>query len=442
MRGPWETMGMIVEFSVENYRSIAEKQTLSFVASKHKSDAEGTPAVEEAGFPHKLLTSVVIYGANASGKSNLLRALNSFVLRIARSATRSDHDIESFRLDPALARKPTRFEITFLRGGVRYQYGFALDSEKVHDEWLLVYPTRTPQLWFERSAGRSPKFGPQLKGEKRRIYQLTRPDALYLSVAAQFNHEQLGSFHKWLLDHIIVLQARYVSPIVTAEMVASGPEGAAAVAEMLKVADFGIGGVIARRHQSISKNEARTIDTPKYLFPAGNDEYFEVRTSHCREDGSIVNFDLFSDESDGTYRYFSILAPLFQCLSRGGLISVDELDDSLHPALVRRIISWFHHTKMNATSAQLLFNTHDTTLLDTTLFRRDQIWFTEKDTAGKTKLYSLLDFSPRRTESLQKGYLEGRYGAIPFLGDPKFAEPPKIQKKPQKKAQKKKEATK
>lgn len=409
---------MIVEFSVENYRSIAERQTLSFVASKHRSDAAGAPAIEHDGFPHKLLTSVVVYGANASGKSNLLHAFHDFRERIRLSATETRHEIEPFRL--GTSHRPTRFEITFLREGVRYQYGFALNEDLVEEEWLLAYPSRSAQLWFERGAAKEPRFGGHLKGEKRRIYTLTRPDALYLSVAAQLNHEQLGAVHRWLLDNLQVVQAQYTSAVSTAEVMSGDPELSAALTRMLKVADLGIDHVVIRHHENMPEASSRAGHEPRSVIEAGKDSYLEVRTAHRRDDGSYVEFDLFAQESAGTIRYFAMLAPLLGKLGKGGLLAVDELDDHLHPLLVRTIISWFHDPKLNTAGAQLLFNTHDTTLLDPALFRRDQVWFTEKDRTGRTKLYSLLEFSPRKKEALQKGYLEGRYGAIPFLGELRF----------------------
>ncbi|MEZ4302416.1 MAG: ATP-binding protein [Polyangiaceae bacterium] len=411
---------MLIELSVENYRSISERQTLRLVASKHRSDAEGTPAISAPGFSHKLLTSLVIYGANASGKSNLLRAFVDVVTSVRHSATHSDHEIQPFRLDPRYEDEPTRFELTFLKDGARYQYGFALSAEKVHEEWLIAYPGRAPQLWFERRVGAEPKFGSHLKGEKKRIYTLTRPDALYLSVAAQLNHDQLGGIHKWITSRLRVVQARYLSPLATADAISSHEHLGSDVTKLLKAADLGIEGVIVRRHNKLPEKAAGPAAQTGMLYQMGKEDFLEIKTLHSRPDGSKIELDMAGDESDGTQRYFSMLEPVVSCLGGGGVLAVDELDDSLHPLLVRRIVSWFHDPKINKTGAQLIFNTHDTTLLDLALFRRDQIWFTEKDTTGATRLYSLLEFSPRKQEALQKGYLEGRYGAIPFLGEPGF----------------------
>ncbi|MEZ4307424.1 MAG: ATP-binding protein [Polyangiaceae bacterium] len=383
---------MLIEFSVENYRSIAEKQTLRLVASKHRSDAEGTPAISAPGFSHKLLTSLVIYGANASGKSNLLRAFGELVMRIRLSATRSEHEIQPFRLDPRYENEPTRFELIFLKDGARYQYGFALSAEKVHEEWLIAYPGRAPQLWFERRLDAEPKFGSHLKGEKKRIYSLTRPDALYLSVAAQLNHDQLGGIHKWITNQLRVVQARYLSPLATANVISSQQALASSVTELLQEADLGIERVIVRRHKKLPEKASGTTARPEVLHQMGKEDFLEIKTLHSRPDGSKIELDMAGDESDGTQRYFSMLAPVITCLVSGGVLAVDELDDSLHPLLVRTIVSWFHDPEINEAGAQLIFNTHDTTLLDLGLFRRDQIWFTEKDSAGKTRLYSLLEF--------------------------------------------------
>ncbi|MEO5728545.1 MAG: AAA family ATPase, partial [Byssovorax sp.] len=170
---------MLIDFSVENYRSIADKQTLSLVASKHRSDAKGQAAVECSGFKHQLLTSAVIYGANGSGKSNILRALNDFQQLVTHSSGNRRHNVQPYLLDPALAETPTRFEVSFLLEGVRFQYGFSVDSDRVYEEWLLAYPRRTTQVWFDRrwnGTNHEIQFGSHLKGEKTRVHAITRAD--------------------------------------------------------------------------------------------------------------------------------------------------------------------------------------------------------------------------------------------------------------------------
>lgn len=414
---------MLIDFSVENYRSIADKQVISFVATKHRSEARGEPAVECEGLrTQKLLSSVVIYGANASGKSNVLRALAEFCALVGRSAKEGKHGIRPFLLDPATANEPSRFQMSFVLENVRYEYGFAVDAVRVHEEWLIAYPRRTPQHWFERrwdGARDGIHFGPSLKGEKSRIYALTRPDALFLSVAEQFNHEQLTPIVRWITGKVRVIQASYVSTLFTAELVERGSDVGPAVSRLLRDADMGIQNVLVRRHKELPESRKAVAKEPELVAVPAREkgEYVEIRTEHRCSDGSNVMFDLFADESQGTQRYFGLLGHLAAVLAHGGVLAVDELDDSLHPLIVRKIVELFHSSVINHGNGQLLFNTHDTTLLDPELFRRDQIWFTEKSEIGKTCLYSLLEFSPRKSEALGKGYLQGRYGAIPFLGD-------------------------
>ena len=412
---------MFLEFSVENFRSIADRQTLSFVASKHKSEAEGSPAVDEPGFNGgKVLTSAVIYGANGAGKSNILRALNAMMERVSYSFEQGSKYLEPFRLDAAWSGKPSRFELSFVKDKVRYQYGFAADHKLVHEEWLIAYPKRAPQVWFERrpSAERADiRFGLHLKGEKVRLAEMTRPDALFLSVAAQFNHPQLRDLQEWLVSRVVAQKSYGFNALRTVRFFESAVEMQEVVKRMLKTADLGITGVSIRRHQELPNRES---GAKMVIRESGKQEFYEIITEHKDVDGQPVRFDLLDDESEGTNRLFNLIGPWAEALSSGGLLAIDELDQSLHPLLVRRLIWMFNNSVVNADRAQLVFNTHDVTLLDPKLFRRDQIWFAEKDTVGKTRIYSLLDYSPRKEEALQRGYLQGRYGAIPFLGDFRF----------------------
>lgn len=412
---------MFLEFSVENFRSIADRQTLSFVASKHRHEATGAAAVDGPGFTaNKVLTSAVIYGANASGKSNILFALNNMMRVVAKSTTPGNTSVDPFRLDPKWAGKPTRFELTFLKEGVRYQYGFALNEERVLDEWLIAYPKKTPRVWFHRGPGAEKievQFGPHLRGEKSKLASMTRPDALFLSVAAQFNNAQLLDIHRWLVRHVRAQRSLGFSPIDTARLVERDASTKKAVSRVLREADLGIVDVAVRQHAEVPE---RASGAKTVVSTAKKDEFFEILMEHRRSDGSPILFDLMMEESEGTGRFFALVAPIVSALAHGGLLAVDELDQSLHPLLVRKIVSLFHDPKSNPLHAQLVFNTHDTTLLDPKLFRRDQIWFIEKDADGKSRLYSLLDYSPGKDESLQRGYLQGRYGAIPFLDDLRF----------------------
>ena len=436
--GAMQVQRMLIDFSVENYRSIADKQTLSMVASKHRSDAEGQAAVQCAGFKHELLTSAVIYGANASGKSNILRALNEFRCLVGNSAVDEHNGSEPHLLDPKLAKAPTRFEASFVLDGVRYQYGFSIDSERVHEEWLLAYPRRTAQVWFDRKwngTKHEVQFSSHLKGEKTRIHAMTRANSLFLSVAVKFNQTQLEPIFNWITTDLCVRQAKFISSLATALQVEAGGDSAELVKRFLGVADLGIERVLVHKHNKLptaTENDnlraGSMLPVRQSEHKTNEGEFLEIQTEHTRTNGKKILFDMLYSESDGTSRYFSLIAPLVSALRSGGIFAVDELDDSLHPLLVREIVRAFHDPSVNKNKAQLIFNTHDTTLLDPALFRRDQIWFTQKDSSGKTKLYPLIEFSPRKNEALQKGYLEGRYGAIPFLGHFAFEDTTKTAK--------------
>lgn len=426
---------MIIEFSVENYRSIRERQTLSLVASKHREVARPDPVVHDVLPGLSLVKSAVMYGPNAGGKSNILWALSKMREIALRSPGETIEDVQPFRLDPETAGQPSTFELTFVREGVRYQYGFSLDNERIHEEWLIAYPKRSPQQWFSRKYDGQVYemfFGPHLKGEKLRIEKMTRPDSLFLSVAAQLNHEQLGSIAQWFRDYLWVEQARVVSQFIHSSSVAiilgdaNKKVARRALIALLKVADLGTKSLRVIRREVNLAEVKNSVPTLLFInggkLPSGKHDVFEIRVVHRDVEGAEVEFGL-EEESQGTRQFLFLAARVLSVLETGATLAVDELDDSLHPMLVRKLVEIFHDPKTNPKGAQLIFNTHDTTLLDPTLYRRDQIWFVEKDEHQASKLYSLLDYKPRKGESLQRGYLAGRYGAIPFLGDFHFEAP-------------------
>jgi len=421
---------MFIEFSVKNFRSIRDEQSLNLTAGKSRDMEDGHVFVAGAsGF--RMLTSVAIYGANASGKSNLLQAMGfmrHFVLNSVEGQAGDEIEVEPFKLDRAFSGAPSNFEAHFIHEGVRYQYGFSVDRERVREEWLLAYPLGKPQRWFERTwndaAGQMEwEYGSNFKGERAKLSGMTRENALYLSLGAKFNHPQLTPVFKWFRKHLRGLMhpsskglARY-----TAMRCEGNEEFQERIAHLLQVADVGIEGVRVDS-RDFSEDELPP-DMPdevrkSILKDMKDRKVFEIKTIHHTGDTEAV-FDL-DDESDGTRRLFALAGPWLDVLEHGYALFIDELDASMHPLLARKLVSLFHDPAINTKGAQLVFTTHDTTLLDTSLLRSDQIMFTEKDKQGATRLYSLLEYSPRKTEALQKGYLAGRYGALPFLGDFRF----------------------
>jgi len=370
----------------------------------------------------------VIYGANASGKSNLVRALHlmrGIVLESAALQPQQLLNVQPFRLDETSSREPTLFEVTIMIGGVRYQYGFEFIPARIISEWLLVYQKSKPQRWFDRRSGHSDgkdrfEFGPHLSGPKRIWQEATRSNALFLSTAVQLNSEVLAPLYSWFaLALNVFLGGGQVPPDFSTSMI-QNPVGQARIASLLSAADIAIASISAEPmkgfRQSIKLDLANGMTDSKI-------EEAEIMMPRFKHKIGDVSADFeFGDESEGTQKLFSLAGPLFDIIENGRILVIDELDRSLHPLLVRQIIETFHDPKINCRGAQLIFTTHDTAQLDSSLLRRDQIWFTEKSRFQSSELVPLMDFSPRKDEALERGYLGGRYGGIPILADRLIAE--------------------
>jgi AAA15 family ATPase/GTPase len=407
---------MLIRFKVRNFRSLRNEQQLSFEATSLRGNAEAISAAEPT--QHRLLRAAAIYGANASGKTNVLRAL-IFMRDAVRNSQKdwdpeAEIDLQMFAGTDALGAS-ARFEVDFLLDGVLYQYGFELTSTKIVEEWLHAYPSKKKQMWFVR--GESFQFGRNLPGENQTIANLTRRNSLFLSAAAQNNHEALLPVYRWFSSIQFVRSWRRELQGATSRL-CEDEAFKKKVLRMLSAADLGVVDIDAHEEefQEPVKGFSQKMKTifPEFKLP---EKTTVISLRHRSSDGSDDFLLPLQQESDGTVAYFSLLGPLIQTLSDGGILCVDELDASLHPVLALQIVLQFNTSERNPKGAQLLFNTHDTNLLSKDLLRRDQVWFTEKDQGGATHLYSLTDFKPRRNENLQLGYLEGRYGALPFIGN-------------------------
>ncbi len=418
---------MLVEFRVENFRSFKGEQVLSMVA--RGSDKTLPDNCINAG-KLKLVRGAAVYGPNASGKSNLVAALSAmqdWVINSASQDTGKRQTLVPFLLDENCSQEPTSFEATFVHEKVRYQYGFSVLGNQVLKEWLFAFPKGSPQIWYERSFDPEKEislfsFGSYLKGEKTKLQNRTRDDSLLLSVAAQWNNKQLLVVYNWFNDFLRVVTTRGTWYPVTAEALTSTEVGnpeelRSFVLSFLQDADIGIHDLKALRHdpEKIASGlpENNAPEVPDQLVR--QKRFFQIMTAHKDvSTGRLVPFDIV-DESDGTRELFELAIPWLQALRLGFTVVYDEIERSLHPMLVRELVKPFFNSDMNKSGAQLIFATHDTTLLDPDLLRRDQIWFTEKDEEGATQLIPLSDYKPRPGEALQKGYLSGRYGAVPIL---------------------------
>jgi AAA15 family ATPase/GTPase len=415
---------MLLDFRVKNFRSLRDEQTLSLVAAKDRSLQELNTMPSGIKAAPTLLRSVAIYGPNAGGKSNLIKALQYMRAVVAESASvmqpGQTFNVQPFRLDALSVAQPTEFDISFVLDGVRHQYGFELTAQRVTREYLLVYKAFKPQQWFERhydaASGRDVyDFGVGLKGPKSVWEGATRPNALFLSMAVQLNSEQLQPVFAWFLNQLAIFNE--ITPLgqhFSVDMLRK-PEGKRAICDFLTSADISISDIeVVTRKVS---GQAVHFDMAAGKTEVRNEEQEvnELLFHHVTEQGKAV-FSL-GDESMGTRNLLFLTGPVLDILNKGMVLVVDELDSSLHPLLVRRLVELFQNPVVNQKGAQLIFTTHDTSLLDPDLFRRDQIWFVEKDRDQASKLYPLSDFSPRKNEALERGYLMGRYGALPFLGD-------------------------
>ena len=413
---------MLVEFRVKNYRSIKDEQVLSLVAAI--DDTLKDNCIDVGKSP--LLKSAGIYGPNASGKSNLIRAMRTMrqmILNSAGAKPGSDTSAEPFLFDDKSEKEPTSFEIIFYHNKIRYQYGFTATKERIYDEWLFASPKKSNQKWFERSFDKKTgetnwKFGSYYKGEKINLADKTRDNALFLSVAAQWNHEQLTSVYEWFGKRLRIISPYSPLKPITARMLLDKTNAfELVISAIMKEADFGISGL---RIKPVDVNDVPFPDKiPKetharIVKQMEKDSLFErVEVLHKSEKGNDIPLSI-EEESRGTQRFFQLVGPWLISIKLGLTLFVDELEASLHPLLTRELIKIFQNPDINKNGAQLVFATHDTTLLDPELFRRDQIWFTEKDNSGATQLYPLSDYKPRKGEAIQKGYLAGRYGAIPI----------------------------
>ena len=415
---------MLIEFRTENHRSLREEQVITLEASRGRDPSDQRARVVDSG-SLQLLPIAALYGANASGKSNLLDAF-----LFMRKAVLNSHRI--WEPDSGVPRSPfawgnkrfdpSMFEVTFLLDGTKYQYGFTVSDESVEEEWLFVWPKGRKQTWYERE-GQQFKFGDHLEGENRLIEGITGNNALFLSSASQHRHRQLLPIYTWfrrilsanfrghggtfgykhklarffgLSDADLQLRLPFDEEF--------DPDLVERFRRLLKASDIGIVDM-----------KVVTSDIDERRSRAGRIRYM-LQHQTDDEDSWLP----LEEESNGTQTLIKVAVPALEALKKGSLFLVDELESSLHPLVAIELVRLFNSPGTNPLNAQMIFTTHDTNLLGTTLgepaLRRDQVWLTEKDDEGASVVYPLTDYKPRKVENLERGYLQGRYSSIPFLG--------------------------
>lgn len=415
---------MLLRFGVQNHLSFNDRAELSMIASSLK-DTEAGLIDCIALTDEKILPVAVIYGANASGKSNFVSALSHMTAAVLHSHSKGDPEgglnHYPFALDQSKFEEPSSFDIDFVIDNVRYGYGFDATKKAFTGEWLYMFKGNHRTKIFERNEEKF-SFGRKLKGRNKVISELTRPNSLFLSAAAQNGHDQLGKiagfFQSLRSDRRIEIPG-----VVVASQLTQGDVDNRVIRFLNKVGT----GVVDYRKQSVEvspkivefqkimvkalqKMTGQEIESPKL-----DSDSFVIELAHHDCDGDKVFFDL-NRESAGTRRLLLLLGRVFRALDRGAVLVIDELDASLHTQACEAILALFESSEINVNGAQLIATTHDTTLLQSKSLRRDQVWFVEKDESGGSRLYPLSDIRTRKGDNIEKGYLQGRFGAMPFDG--------------------------
>lgn len=424
---------MLIEFSVANFRSFRERQTISMVAASRLRKRNNTfqPKVHGEKLPD-LLKVVAIYGPNASGKSNLLKAMDvlPIICRRKPSVQADKLPVKPFRFDPSLKSEPSRIEIHFIQKQVRYSFNLALTEDRVFEERLIAYPRGKEELLYERKYDQAHEryvFGPTLEGGADlhdAWRKLTGPQALFIAQAVANSNEELTQLRKpfeWLSDGALIVDTG-MKPLesIAQRLIIDAPSFSNEVVKLLSDIDIPISNVSSRLLErpdipDETENAERGDATPKIKESALLSKLKVKTTFTHRTSLGEAEFD-FNEESDGTKNIFCFSFPwlMLRADENSGrrILIVDELDSSLHPKVVEALIE--RHLN-SALPNQLIFTTHDTHLMDTKIFRRDQIWLTERDATGATQLRSIHDFEGREGEDIEKRYYEGRYRALPIV---------------------------
>jgi uncharacterized protein len=426
---------VLLAFRAANVRSFRDAFELSFLATAvAEQDVPREVAWYPGSRPLRVVPAAGIFGANGSGKSNLLRAMNDMRDHVLYSFRSGDPEggvpRYPFRMDSSV-EQPSRYEIELVIGGVKHEYGFVIDDERVLREQAFRYPKGKKSLLFERD-GDGIRLGEGNRAKGRAVTEIVRPNALFLSAAGTAGHPDLAPLYQWFGRNLMLAEAssRPFRWAYTTEMLRDD-ELSGQVLAFMRAADLGITGTRMReldpetlerfrratRILNGREEEPEGADAGSFIPEPG------VVLSHRGARGD-VELDT-ADESLGTLVWLGLAGPVIHALSNGQALLVDELEASLHPSLVRQMVLLFQDPETNPKRAQLIFNTHEVSLLGDSsrerVLGRDQVWFTEKTDDGASRLYRLTELSPRQDEAIGKRYLDGRYGATPILARQEFA---------------------
>lgn len=422
---------MLLSFAVTNFRSIRERIELNMIKSGLKGlNANYFKAINKK----QVLKSAVFYGPNASGKSSLIMSIKALEYLVVSSANMKPDDLigsyEPHRLEKNYALKPVEFEVSFIAEGVQYEYLVSFSTEKFEREELYFYRSGSKSLLYFRAAGKEIKFGDYYKGAKKSLEKLLLPNQLFLSKAAENNADALLSAYRFFKKGLTVY------PIMV-----DYHENSLARLYAQRLAEDGnsrfskrFNALICALDTGISSVAAEVVDWDDFKFPGNlpeelkkkvQQEYkYDIKTQHPLFDGHLQigteSFDV-REESAGTKSLFVTGGIILEALDKGTVLVIDEFEKTLHPSITQFLIQLFHHPVINPLNAQLIFATHDITQLSNDHFRRDQVWFTEKNEFGATALIRCSDIPGIRLNTpLDKWYATGRFGATPIINEVDF----------------------
>lgn len=416
---------MLIRFRAENSHSFRQLGEISLVRSSLKGPNVADFPVPQMG-SERLLPCALIYGANASGKSNFLRAFSFFRAAILNSHSMGDPDggvpRTRFELSDDTDREST-LEADFVSENVRYTFGFSCNDKAFTEEWLYSFPEGKKRVLYERK-DKSVDFGSKFLGPKKQLVDFMRSNSLFISTATQNDHPELSGLVKFFRGVSLIEEIAVPGAMINHDL--AEEEVDPRVIGFLGFVGTGISNYQLATHEMPDEFKAFSrglMNLAKKSFGGkvelgGLDEGINkvLKLSHFGEDGAEYFLDI-DRESSGTRRLIYLMKRVFRALDSGGVLFVDEVDASLHSLAAEEIVKLFLNADTNPNGAQLIATTHDTNLLSCSNIRRDQIWFCERGEFGASELYSLAEISSRPTDNFEKGYLEGRYGAIPYSGD-------------------------
>lgn len=424
---------MLLQYSVNNHKSI--KDTIEFSMATSSKDKGNSFKLRQ----YELLKSAIVYGANASGKSNFLKSI-AFMARIVLNKDKVIQSTDTlnhipYRLNTETQDSSSTFEVVFFIDEVKYRYGFESDKTTVYSEWLYMDEKGKEAKLFFRDIDDEEYVNPTKFKEGYSFFNKSESkiniskNQLFIWKCDQNDGEISKSILNWFNQINFIDGIDHDSYIDYTMKQMKDEAFHNKMVELVKSADIGIDNIILNEEKmsekrltdmGASKELIERFEKTGGVIEISLDTYHKQYDEQNNEIGEVV-FNLDNEESIGTRKFFKMSAPILNTLKEGKILIIDELDASLHPMLTKLLIQLFHNEEVNTKNAQLIFATHDTNLLTPALFRRDQIWLTEKDKFGATDVYSLAQFKDvRAKENFEKNYIQGKYGGIPYLGKFEF----------------------